>query len=132
MKYQFKLPTGEQQIINNVIITAKHDNGAFDAIGDNWSAQYVLLSELTDDDGNSVNPAEVYTRSKRDKMLQECDYTQTLDYPATDAERSAWAAYRQALRDVPTQEGFPNDVVWPTIPARDKGGTILQALEPII
>jgi hypothetical protein len=126
------LDTGDEIPITNIQITAKHNDGTYDAIGDGWSAYYTLLTGLTDDDGNPLNPEEVYARTKRDKMLQECDYTQTLDYPATDIERNAWAIYRQALRDIPEQEGFPNDVVWPTSPVRDKGGTILQALETII
>jgi hypothetical protein len=118
--------------VTNVVITSKHNDGTYDAIGDGWSAFHSSLIGLADNDGNLLNPAEVYARTKRDKLLQECDYTQTLDYPATNTERSAWAAYRQALRDIPEQEGFPNDVVWPTMPVRDKGGTILQALESLI
>ena len=34
----------------------------------------------------------------------------------TSDQHAAWAAYRQALLDVTTQSGFPNDVVWPTKP----------------
>lgn len=34
----------------------------------------------------------------------------------TDQEKAGWADYRQALLDVPQQEGFPTDVVWPTKP----------------
>ena len=35
------------------------------------------------------------------------------DYPISDANRDALKAYRQALRDVPEQPGFPDEVVWP-------------------
>lgn len=132
MKLYFTFPPGDKATIENIRITNKHDDGTYDAAGDGWSAYHTPLIGLADNDGNSINPAEAYIRTKRDKLLQECDYTQTLDYPATDVERSAWAAYRQALRDIPEQEGFPNDVVWPTAPVRDKGGTILQELENII
>lgn len=34
----------------------------------------------------------------------------------TEAKQQEWTAYRQALLDVPDQEGFPHDVVWPTPP----------------
>jgi hypothetical protein len=34
----------------------------------------------------------------------------------TAEQQQAWADYRQALLDVPTQDGFPHDVVWPTKP----------------
>ncbi len=35
----------------------------------------------------------------------------------TDAKRTEWTNYRQALLDVPEQEGFPNTITWPTKPS---------------
>lgn len=55
-------------------------------------------------------------RSKRDKLLSETDYIMAVDYPATEARKAVVSAYRQALRDVPEQEGFPYAVVWPDKP----------------
>ena len=52
-------------------------------------------------------------RSERDRLLAACDWTQVNDAPV---DASAWATYRQALRDVPEQPGFPSDIVWPVIP----------------
>jgi len=52
-------------------------------------------------------------RTQRDALLAESDWTQVLDAPV-DGE--AWAAYRQALRDVPEQSGFPGDIEWPIKP----------------
>ena len=57
-------------------------------------------------------------RATRDLFLVESDYTQLMDItddhlPGTKAE---WATYRQELRDIPQQEGFPETVVWPTQP----------------
>ena len=51
-------------------------------------------------------------RMKRDRLLQESDWTQLNDAPV---DREAWAQYRQALRDLPQQEGFPGKVVWPEV-----------------
>lgn len=51
-------------------------------------------------------------RSKRDSLLQETDWMALSDVTMTPE----MAAYRQALRDVPDQEGFPFDVVFPTKP----------------
>lgn len=51
-------------------------------------------------------------RMKRDRLLQESDWTQLIDAPV---DREAWAVYRQALRDLPQQEGFPGEVVWPEV-----------------
>lgn len=52
-------------------------------------------------------------RATRNDKLKESDWTQIAD---STADKTAWSTYRQALRDVPTQSGFPNEVVWPTQP----------------
>jgi len=52
-------------------------------------------------------------RTQRDALLSQSDWTQVPDAPV---DQSAWATYRQALRDLPEQEGFPQEVVWPQIP----------------
>lgn len=52
-------------------------------------------------------------RSKRNALLADSDWTQVVDAPV---DQAAWRTYRQALRDITEQEGFPSDVVWPTPP----------------
>ena len=52
-------------------------------------------------------------REKRNALLAECDWTQVADAPV---DKAAWASYRQALRDVPSQPGFPYNVIWPEVP----------------
>ena len=52
-------------------------------------------------------------RATRDAKLAECDWTQVADAPV---DKAAWATYRQALRDVTAQEGFPWTVEWPVAP----------------
>lgn len=52
-------------------------------------------------------------RAKRNKLLAESDWTQVADAPV---DKAAWATYRQALRDITEQGGFPNTVTWPTQP----------------
>jgi hypothetical protein len=53
-------------------------------------------------------------RTMRTQKLQKSDWTQLADAPVNSA---VWAAYRQALRDVPAQDGFPHAVEWPQEPA---------------
>jgi hypothetical protein len=55
-------------------------------------------------------------RSKRDALLASSDWTQLPDSPLSGDARTAWAAYRQALRDITDQEGFPGEVDWPDAP----------------
>jgi hypothetical protein len=52
-------------------------------------------------------------RQERNTLLSDCDWTQVSDAPVNQV---AWQTYRQALRDVTSQEGFPYDVTWPTKP----------------
>ena len=55
-------------------------------------------------------------RKERDNLLAKCDWTQVNDSPLSTEQKTAWATYRQALRNVPTQSGFPTNVTWPTEP----------------
>jgi hypothetical protein len=52
-------------------------------------------------------------RGQRTVKLAESDWTQVTDAPVNSA---LWATYRQALRNVPAQSGFPWEVTWPTQP----------------
>lgn len=52
-------------------------------------------------------------RQRRGELLPESDWTQVEDAPV---DQSAWATYRQALRDLTEQAGFPYSVEWPTKP----------------
>ncbi len=52
-------------------------------------------------------------RAERDALLAASDYTQVADAPGDTA---AWATYRQALRDVPSQSDVDN-ITWPTEPS---------------
>lgn len=59
------------------------------------------------------------TRVMRDKLLTDSDWTDTLSSKNRLGEDlyNQWQAYRQALRDVPEQAGFPLSIIWPTPPA---------------
>lgn len=68
------------------------------------------ISEL-ESRSNSELPKDI--REKRNNLLKNSDWTQVPDAPV---DRVAWETYRQALRDIPSQAGFPNEVTWPTEP----------------
>ena len=55
-------------------------------------------------------------RGKRDALLAETDFMMLPDYPLSEAKRQALTVYRQALRDVPVQSGFPRQIDWPVKP----------------
>ena len=74
------------------------------------------LSQVTDvTQAELDNYAATKARKKRNKLLASTDWTQNADVP--QATRDLWAPYRQSLRDVPSQTGFPHTITWPTPPA---------------
>lgn len=63
----------------------------------------------------SLENAVKEERAKRDALLQTTiDAMNPMRWEVlTDEQKDAWRAYRQALLDVPQQEGFPTNIVWP-------------------
>lgn len=55
-------------------------------------------------------------RSKRDYLISQTDYLLQPDYPISAEQLEEVKAYRQALRDVSEQDGFPETIVWPEMP----------------
>jgi hypothetical protein len=77
-----------------------------------------FLQELTEEQLELERAAEtVYQaarmRVERTSRLYACDWTQLNDSPV---DMQAWAAYRQELRDITSQAGFPWEIQWPTKP----------------
>ena len=70
------------------------------------------VKHLDDADISTVLAARA--RAKRNKMLTDCDWTQTDDQ--TPATKGKFRAFRQELRDVTKQAGFPNAINWPIPP----------------
>jgi hypothetical protein len=94
-----------------------------------WYTKYVLGPVFIDQvvDGVTTTAAEqevAYKASKdaeqaknvrqqRGIKLADCDWTQVADAPV---DKAVWATYRQALRDVTAQTGFPWTITWPESP----------------
>ncbi len=60
--------------------------------------------------------SEDEARSLRNKLLADCDWVVVKASEAGEPVAPEWATYRQALRDIPQQAGFPDDVTWPEKP----------------
>ena len=61
----------------------------------------------------TTDELQAEVRAKRNQLLTASDWTQVEDAPV---DKAAWSAYRQSLRDIPQQSGFPTTIVWPTQP----------------
>ena len=55
-------------------------------------------------------------RDLRDSLLKETDWTQLADVVLPTYNKEAWLIYRQALRDISLQLGYPFNISWPTKP----------------
>ena len=69
---------------------------------------------LTDAEYDTVLAASA--RQKRDRLIATTDYLVTPDYPISDDRLAKVKIYRQALRDIPEQVGFPRTIAWPEKP----------------
>jgi hypothetical protein len=90
-----------------------------------WHTKYVLGPIFTDTAEATAAEQEAAYKSMKDaeqakaaredrtRRLSATDWTQLADAPV---DKTAWATYRQALRDVPAQAGFPWNVQWPDTP----------------
>jgi hypothetical protein len=90
---------------------ARLKSGDFGEIVDGTGDHYVTMPK-------SQEILEQEALDLRTKLLVESDFA---DLPVTqaklsDAQKTAWTTYRQALRDITDQQGFPWDVQWPTKP----------------
>ena len=61
-------------------------------------------------------------RRQRNRLIQATDFYLMPDYPSTEEGKKEVMAYRQALRDITEQEGFPREVKFPDMPSVLKGG----------
>jgi hypothetical protein len=96
-----------------------------------WYTKYILGPVFTDRVAEGDQPAQTAAeqetaykarkdaeqaanvRRQRTEKLKDCDWTQIAD---STADKTAWATYRQALRDITGQAGFPWTITWPETP----------------
>lgn len=85
-----------------------------------WDGTQAALRTEEELEADRLPGITAQARAKRDKLLLDTDWTQTLDAPIDEDTKAAYREYRQALRDIPEQEGFPMDITWPELPAKVK------------
>jgi hypothetical protein len=91
--------------------------GSMFIIHTNEVVEMKLWSKYTADEKAEMDrQAASAIRAERNTKLSECDWTQLNDTPLDNTAKVAWTTYRQALRDIPSQSGFPHNVVWPVKP----------------
>ena len=103
----------------------KHERLSFGKLTPEFMKEHEIAEE-------EYNPEDEWTddqwatmvRRKRDSLISGTDYYILPDYPSTPDGIEAVKQYRQDLRDITLQSGFPRNVQWPSLPSalsRDKG-----------
>ena len=98
--------------------------GGVEQIDGKWYTKYILGPVFTDGETTAAEQETAYkatkdaekataVRNSRTEKLKDSDWTQIAD---STADKTAWATYRQALRDITAQSGFPWTVTWPDAP----------------
>ena len=85
-----------------------------DNVGDKSGGIGSIAIYLTDAEYDTVLAASA--RQKRDRLIAATDYLVTPDYPIEPDRLAKVKIYRQALRDIPEQSGFPRSITWPEKP----------------
>lgn len=107
------------KVVNLVIADASF------AAQQGWVAieDHIDITWLFDGQNFTAPPRDIESeaakvRAKRDALLLESDTEVMPDrwMVMEEEEKLAWATYREALRDVPQQAGFPNEIEWPVAP----------------
>jgi hypothetical protein len=89
-----------------------------------WYTKHILGPVFTDGETTAAEQETAYkarkdaeqaasVRNQRTQLLKDSDWTQIAD---STADKTAWATYRQALRDITGQAGFPWTITWPETP----------------
>jgi hypothetical protein len=78
------------------------------------AGEYGLVAEYVPPPPPTTEELAVIARTERDALLAATDWTQATDVP--QATKDKWVPYRQALREVTEQSGFPSDIIWPVKP----------------
>lgn len=78
-----------------------------------WVQRWEVTPATDDEIAERTEQQSSRIRAERNQRLTDCDWTQLPDAPVDPAP---WAVYRQTLRDITAQAGFPWDVTWPEVP----------------
>ena len=78
-----------------------------------WVREWLIVAKTAEELAQQDAAQASSVRNQRTQLLKDSDWTQVIDAPV---DQAAWAVYRQALRDVPAQAGFPWEAQWPTKP----------------
>lgn len=105
MKYEILDDHGS--VVNRIIADP-------DFVEQHYAGKY----KLVDDQQERADKAAAEARTMRDRLLGDSDWVIVSSLESGKAVPADWVLYRQQLRDIPEQSGFPFDIDWPLRPSR--------------
>ena len=82
--------------------------------GDGWVEEWISTPATPEQVTERTEAKAAEVRQQRNELLAACDWTQVVDISLDPA---SWVSYRQELRNITSQPGFPHTVTWPEEPA---------------
>lgn len=82
-------------------------------VNGSWIIGWTVSALTAEEQNKRFEQTSSEIRTQRNRYLSNSDWTQLSD---STVNKTVWATYRQALRDVPQQIGFPFNVNWPNKP----------------
>ena len=108
----FEVTTADRPSIDDATQIATVNTEATQVDG-KWTYEWTVRSKTAEELAQQEAALAAQVRAERDRLLVASDWTQVAD---ALVDQAAWATYRQALRDITKQSGFPHDIAWPTKP----------------
>jgi hypothetical protein len=100
------------KVEGGVLVAHTPDKPATDGLTDyTWNETTFRWESFRTEDGLAYD-----ARKQRDSLLSDCDWVVTKALEDGESISASWKAYRQSLRDVPLQSGFPASIAWPEKP----------------
>ena len=93
--------------------TQKFGDPVFTVQGANVERSYPVIDKTAQEIQQDIVNKSSEVRTQRNEKLSGSDWTQVADSPV---DKTIWATYRQALRDITAQSGFPYTITWPDAP----------------
>jgi hypothetical protein len=89
------------------------DGYSFNTENQRWETKWLVRNKTEVEISQHLAEQSETIRQERNALLKNTDWTQVADAPVNKA---TWATYRQALRDISAQVGFPWTIDWPVAP----------------
>jgi len=98
--------------------TEKAEKATPSLINGSWMVDWVISEVSLEEQAQRTAKKAAEIRAFRDQTLKNSDFTQLPDYPGDENIKEQFRVFRQLLRDMPNQIGFPWDATYPTPPPK--------------